>query len=134
MKVLQFFSVAGMKLVKAMTALLVLASAWNTPSAALHASNEPVYAKVHIGQYMEVDVTCSFTDHTGTSYAGYSGREDIIVDAYTGQRMFCVEPGPLMDEGIHYPVGTMQSHFGKEKVFRVQVDGFWALVAASPQI
>ena len=131
MKVLQFFSVAGMKLVKAMTALLVLASAWNTPSAALHASNEPVYAKVHIGQYMEVDVTCSFTDHTGTSYAGYSGREDIIVDAYTGQRMFCVEPGPLMDEGIHYPVGTMQSHFGKEKGDQIQLIAHYGTVSGN---
>ena len=45
--------------------------------------------------------------------------------------MFCVEPGPLMDEGIHYPVGTMQSHFGKEKGDQIQLIAHYGTVSGN---
>ena len=90
MKVLQFFSVMGKKMVTVITALLLSAGTWMFPSARMYAAGEPVNAVVLPGTYMEVNVTCGYRNHSGAWITGFSGKEEIITDSYTGNRLFCI--------------------------------------------
>ena len=44
-----------------------------------------------------------------------------MYDTYTGERMFCLEPGPLLTPGIHTSIGTLQSVYGKNTGDRLQL-------------
>ena len=101
MKVLQLLKTMGIRWMKILTILVLCISTMQFPSAAVHAAGEPVDAQIYTGSFMVVNVVCDFVDHTGRHYTGYHDREDIIYDSYTGNRMFCVEPGPIMSTGIH---------------------------------
>ena len=129
MKVLQFFSVMGKKMVTVITALLLSAGTWMFPSARMYAAGEPVNAVVLPGTYMEVNVTCGYRNHSGAWITGFSGKEEIITDSYTGNRLFCIEPGSLLNQGVHYPVGSMQSVYGKEKGDRMQLIAHYGTIS-----
>lgn len=131
MKVLQLLKTMGIRWMKILTILVLCISTMQFPSAAVHAAGEPVDAQIYTGSFMVVNVVCDFVDHTGRHYTGYHDREDIIYDSYTGNRMFCVEPGPIMSTGIHYPAGTLQSHFGQTKGDMIQLISYYGTVSGS---
>lgn len=86
------------------------------------AENDVVNAQVETGgESMNVHLYCDFTDHKGTRYLEFWGDEPPMYDTYTGERMFCLEPGPLLTPGIHTSIGTLQSVYGKNTGDRLQL-------------
>ena len=99
--------------------------------AAVHAEAKTVNAYADNSETMNVYVNVNARDHTGTFYQNYYGIEGVITDTYTGKRMFCVEPGPLMSEGVHTSIGTLQSYFGKEKGDKIQLISYYGTLSGS---
>ncbi|MGM9941609.1 MAG: SpaA isopeptide-forming pilin-related protein [Bulleidia sp.] len=96
------------------------------------AENDVVNARVETGgETMNVYVSCSFVDHQGNPYTSFWGDEYPIVDVNTGSRMFCVEPGPIMEPGIHTSIGTLQTVYGKEKGDRLQLISWYGTRSGS---
>lgn len=98
---------------------------------AVHAEAKTVNAYADNSETMNVYVNVNARDHTGTLYQNYYGIEGVITDTYTGNRMFCVEPGPIMNEGVHTSIGTLQSYFGKEKGDKIQLISYYGTLSGS---
>ena len=77
------------------------------------------------GEKMKVNVSGRWTDHTGHIYTGFFGEEPAIRDANTGQFMYCVEAGVIMEENTHTSVGSLQSVYGKTTGDRVQLIAYY---------
>lgn len=97
----------------------------------VHAESESVNAVADNSEFMTVSVNISARDHTGKYYETYWGQEGVIKDTLSGNRMFCLEPGPLLQEGIHTAIGTLQSYFGKEKGDRIQLISYYGSQSGS---
>lgn len=95
------------------------------------AEAKTVNAYADNSETMNVYVYVNGRDHTGTFYQNYYGIEGTITDRYTGKMMFCVEPGPLMSEGIHTSIGTLQSYFGKEKGDKIQLISYYGTLSGN---
>ena len=77
------------------------------------------------GEKMKVTVSGRWTDHTGHIYTGFFGEEPAIRDANTGQFMYCVEAGVIMEENTHTSVGSLQSVYGKTTGDKAQLIAYY---------
>lgn len=132
MNVLQFLSAMGRKVMTVVTVIVLLAESWLFPSVPVNAESDTVNAQVDNSQTFNVNVDCRFTDHSGNYWISMYGEQGIIYDQYTGNRMFCIEPGPTMNEGIHTAVGSLQSYFGKDKGDQIQLIAHYGSISGNP--
>lgn len=118
------------KALNGILAFTLCAGSGMLPSA-VHAEASKVNAYADNSETMNVYVYVNARDHTGTFYQNYYGIEGVITDTYTGNKMFCVEPGPLMNTGVHTSIGTVQSYFGKEKGDKIQLISYYGTLSGS---
>lgn len=118
------------KAVRGILAIALCAGSGILPHA-VHAEANTVNAYADSSETMNVYVNVNARDHTGALYLNYYGIEGVIVDTKTGKKLFCVEPGPIMSEGVHTSIGTIQSYFGKEKGDKIQLISYYGTLSGT---
>lgn len=117
----KFISKYGKKLCSMVSVLTVLTSLISPSYTAVHAAGNTVNVQLDNSTTMNVEINGRFKDHNGDIYIQHYGPQEIIYDAYTGEKMFCVEPGPTLIKGVHSSIGSLESYFGKAKADELQL-------------
>lgn len=77
------------------------------------------------GEKMKVNVSGRWTDHTGQIWTGFFGEEPYMTDATTGQFLYCVEAGVIVEQNLHTSIGSVQSVYGQAVGDRLQLIAYY---------